>query len=409
MPCGKCVECVKKRQNDWKLRLLEECNNWNHLFFFTLTYSDEALPHSDLVNEETGEFPSTGRKSDVQGWLKRNRERYYREYGERLDMKYFISLEYSPDGQYVDRHGKVRNSTCRPHYHGLMFFDCDVYRIKPWFADWADEFGFVKVKEIVPTDSQPDWREHRSKVCNYVAKYTAKGEFQSRIDDIESGLIVKPFLLCSKNIGASYIDRMCSYHLPISDIPVDVISTMAAVERDFHRDYGKEWREKVELIRSLSFVADGKCKYKMPRYWADRIYGYAYYAKTYKYGKFNIKYAGPKCVLPEKHFCFFELQPAITLYSKEVYVKRYSRENWLSLALQYLVQCEHVAVYQRKLRAVAETIQTDDPIERDCIASRIVREREEAADLARYNYVKGSLYNFYNNARFKTPQLMYGQ
>lgn len=409
VPCGKCVECTKRRQNDWKLRLIEECNNWNHLFFFTLTYSEVALPHSDIYNLETGEFPSTGRKSDIQGWLKRNRERYFREYGERLDLKYFIALEYAPDGMYVDRQGKARQSTCRPHYHGLLFFDCDPNRIKQWFADWRKDFGFYKLKEIVPTDSCPDWREHRSKVCNYVAKYTAKGEFQSRIDDIEKGLICRPFLLCSKNIGLSYVDRMRDSHLPFKDEMLFTISTMDAVERDFHRDYGKEWKDKIEHIYSLSKVCDGEYRYKMPRYWYDRIYGYPYKQKILKYGKTNLKYAGSRVTLPKRHFCFFELQPSITYIAKEVFVKRFSRENWLSLALQYFVQCKYANRYQQQLQSVANSIQTDDIVHAFDIATGIVNAREDAAKLARYKEQRASLYNFYNKARFKTPELMYAQ
>lgn len=410
VPCGKCCECVKKRQNDWKLRLLEECNNWNHLFFFTLTYSDDSLPHSDVVNVDTGEFPSTGRKSDVQSWLKCNRERYYRKYGERLEMKYFISLEYAPDGYYIDRHGKTRHSTCRPHYHGLFFFNCDVNRIKPWFTDWANSYGFYKCSEIVPTDSEPDWRVHRSKVCNYVAKYTAKGEFQSRLDDIDAGRICKPFLLCSKNIGLSYVDRMRDYHLAGTHIPTDIVSSMASVSRDFHRDYGHYWFVEVEKIHSVSKVSDGQFQYKMPRYWSDRIYGYCYKQKRYIRGKFNLKiYTGQWDSESIKPFAKWRKEEPLTCYSRVAFVKRYSRENWLSLALQYLVQLRSDSEYKRKLRVIEETIQEDDPIRKSAIACDILSAREARAKMARYESVKGSLYNFYNNARFKTPELMCGQ
>ena len=410
MPCGKCVECTKKRQNDWKLRLLEECNNWNHLFFFTLTYSDESIPHSEYVNEESGEYPTTGRKSDIQSWLKLHRERYAREYGERLDMMYFITLEYAPDGHYVDRHGKTRQSTCRPHYHGLMFFNCDVNRIKPWFADWSDRFGFVKCSEIVPTDSEPDWREHRSKVCNYVAKYTAKGEFQSRIEDIENGLIVRPFLLCSKKIGSSYVERMRPYHLPFDNIGIDIVTTLEAVERDFNRDYGKALREKIKLVHLRSKVNDGTLAYKMPRYWRDRIYGYEYKQKRIIRGKSNLSiYVGswnPECLRP---FAYWRKEEPITTYSRTTYVKRYSHENWLSLALQYLVQCEFLTRSWELQRAVEQTIQEDDPKRKILLVDNEVLRRERAAQVARYNQCKGSLYNFYSNARFKTPELMMSQ
>lgn len=67
-PCGSCPECLKDKQNAYKLRLVEESRNWNYLYFFTLTYSDESLPRNDLGN-------STACVKDIQSWLKRFRIR----------------------------------------------------------------------------------------------------------------------------------------------------------------------------------------------------------------------------------------------------------------------------------------------------------------------------------------------
>ena len=49
-PCGKCVECLKRRQNDWKLRIVHESQYWSKLYFFTLTYNNDSLPCREQDN-----------------------------------------------------------------------------------------------------------------------------------------------------------------------------------------------------------------------------------------------------------------------------------------------------------------------------------------------------------------------
>lgn len=45
--CGKCLDCLRQYQQDWTVRLSEECNAWapDTVIFFTLTYADEHLPY----------------------------------------------------------------------------------------------------------------------------------------------------------------------------------------------------------------------------------------------------------------------------------------------------------------------------------------------------------------------------
>lgn len=86
VPCGKCLECLKDRQNSWKLRLMEESTNWDFLYFFTLTYSDENLPLTE-------DGLSTACKRDVQLWFKRFRVSFKRSHGFDFVGKYFICAE----------------------------------------------------------------------------------------------------------------------------------------------------------------------------------------------------------------------------------------------------------------------------------------------------------------------------
>lgn len=100
VPCGHCVECMKRRQNDWKMRITKECESWSHVYFFTLTYKDSKLPCNVCFEDVYDEvlyhgvkpaaelFASTidGAKvfstvdfEDVRNWLKRFRTSYERK------------------------------------------------------------------------------------------------------------------------------------------------------------------------------------------------------------------------------------------------------------------------------------------------------------------------------------------
>lgn len=242
LPCGKCCECLASRQNSWKLRLLEESSNWKYLYFFTLTYSDESLPLSDSGFSQVD-------KRHIQAWLKRFRTRYSRAVGVDAEFKYFIASEYAPDGYYTDRHGNYRRSTMRPHYHGLIFTDIPESIIRGTLLhDWRMNFGYFKLDRV------EFGREHSSSVANYVSKYCCKGCFASRADEIERGEINPTFNLMSKGIGSSYVDKNAEYHRCGSSLflPVD--------------------NDTLSKIIARRFVRDGSFKYRMPRYYADRIY-----------------------------------------------------------------------------------------------------------------------------------------
>lgn len=243
--CGKCPECLKDRQNSWKLRLVQECSQWSHVYFFTLTYSEESVPRNEFKR-------TSASVRDLQLWLKRYRINFRRMYGSDAVFKYFICAEYGPEGEYFYK-GKMRKSTMRPHYHGILFTHLPESLIMPLFREWQDEKGFYKVDEICKSTGRI--REERSSVANYVSKYCCKGEFASRAKEIEDGSIEKAFTICSKGIGSSYIGLFRNHHL--------------CGVRSLHL---KQPQSVVDSIISRRFVLDGSFRYKMPRYYADRIY-----------------------------------------------------------------------------------------------------------------------------------------
>lgn len=270
VPCGKCPECLARRQNDWKLRLMEESSNYSHLYFFTLTYADENLPITD-------EGLSTACKKDVQLWIKKFRMAFERSKGIKLSdyFKYFICAEYGPNG------------THRPHYHGLFMTDLDEVAINPLFDDWRNSKGFVHV------DSVPIVPDERQAVANYVSKYCCKGEFASRKEDIDAGKIENAWSCMSKGIGRSYVEN--------------------PVNRRYHRPFRREnetLRENLDVMIDRMCVSfstqNGTFTYAMPRYYRERLFQlyqpferYVYNPKLKKYEKKEVwRYASKNSVSP---------------------------------------------------------------------------------------------------------------
>lgn len=269
--CGKCLGCVKDRQNSWKIRLIEEAKDWNHVFFFTLTYRDSALPLNVL--RSSGLALSSARKSDVQGWLKRFRQNFLRMKMRQMNIpfkyasfpsvrdtcsfcgKYFICAEYGPNG------------THRPHYHGVLFTNHSYYEVFSLFSSWVSGFGHVKWSEL------PRKREHTSSVMNYVGKYCCKGEFSSRSCHIDFGLIEPAWSIMSKGLGASYLDRCDKLpddpylaKLQFHTKDLDVLSKYI-INLDKYK-----LNDVVRKTLDLRYYTDGSYKYKLPRYYVDRLY-----------------------------------------------------------------------------------------------------------------------------------------
>lgn len=297
-PCGKCSECLKQRQNSWKLRICEESKNWDNVFFFTLTYKPSALPYN--VNADTGEMYSTARKKHVQDWLKRLRERISRDYGSRLQMKYFICAEYGPNP----------NGTKRPHYHGIFLTNATYNDFMPSFKEWSDTYGRIEFKRVTNTKVGDSLESAKSRVANYVSKYCAKGQFESRLDDIKAGRIERAWFISSKNIGYSFITKNKQNYLSFVPSLVDVEGDWQLSDFDilYRNDPNNKIFEEVDKLIDNLKVFNGldNFGYRMPRYYRERI---LMAQKTY-YDK-------------------------IPFTNKVKKTKRYVAENFLSVAIAY--------------------------------------------------------------------------
>lgn len=171
--CGKCPECLKRKALGWTERLTQERYCWKYCVFFTLTYNDDNLPllksdkhkkyffdlshkhyHPDkgdlIVDRE--EILKTCKSrveaikcanwmdgqprgiaylsvGDAQRFIKRVRTTLQRtikrqiKYDKEHDIKTSVS-----DADYHLRYylcGEYGETTNRPHYHGLFFFNSE--------------------------------------------------------------------------------------------------------------------------------------------------------------------------------------------------------------------------------------------------------------------------------------------
>lgn len=165
VPCGKCVDCLKKKARDWRFRLgaetLHGCKRG--AIFVTLTFSDRFLPRDSVT---------------LGKYIRRFYDRFRKRYN--VSPRYWLITESGKDDRY----------THRLHLHGV-FFD------PPFFLSNSVHKSFTKMNRIL----RGLWKYGNTfvgyfsfKTCNYCLKYLLKS-FKFPDDN--------PEIYCSNNIGAS--------------------------------------------------------------------------------------------------------------------------------------------------------------------------------------------------------------
>lgn len=198
VPCGKCPDCTNSKRLEWRLRLYYEfrrCfDDGGFVLFDTLTYSEDfvpwfkdALTHDGLSSYLDYSFEDfrTFYYRDVTLFLKRFRKALKKELlslgVKDFQFKYFYCGEY----------GQSDNSTFRPHYHILLFFNGITYSSDTvckisdlvnscWCLGRTDNYNNFEYSSL------SSWLEHAvllpsscdnvrlQKVSSYVSKYVTK-------------------------------------------------------------------------------------------------------------------------------------------------------------------------------------------------------------------------------------------
>lgn len=184
--CGKCVGCLRDRQNTWIYRLQRARSEFKYSYFVTLTYDEKNVPLRIVadVQKQFDELDSivldSRDRDNIRMMLLKYRKdendsqfvRYVdyvkskgfydvvmslypldlTNYFKRLRKSLGFEVKYYSCGEYGDQFN-------RPHYHFIMFSNV---RIQPQIES-AWHFGIVDVKPV--TDSRISY------VTKYIMKY----------------------------------------------------------------------------------------------------------------------------------------------------------------------------------------------------------------------------------------------
>lgn len=177
--CGKCMECLKMKGNEWKVRLNEELRTSDtRCHFVTLTFSNESYKtlykkYFKDVDLNKVDIDNLIAKKGVRLFLERWRRRF------KKSVKHWLITELGHQG------------TENIHLHGLIWTNSSAEVIR---ERWG--YGFI-------WDSTEDKEGYVSeRTINYIIKYCTKLD--------EKHKTYKPIILCSSGLGKGYLKRIDS-------------------------------------------------------------------------------------------------------------------------------------------------------------------------------------------------------
>ncbi len=180
VPCGKCAECQQNLSNQWFQRAWQECKDLKgkgFLYFDTLTYADNTLPHMDDILDILPHEPCF-RPIDIRRFIESLRIDFKRKY--KSDFRYFISSEY----------GELKG---RPHYHVLFWVYSSIGPLE--FSSLVSSKWHFGITDGLPYKYPAYVLSHNCidgdavtanylRACRYVTKYVQKScKYDNDIDD----------------------------------------------------------------------------------------------------------------------------------------------------------------------------------------------------------------------------------
>lgn len=220
VPCGRCVDCKKRRVSGWSFRLAQEARIARSAHFVTLTYDDESVPHS-------GAGYQTLHKPDLQKFFKRLRKRHEKQErkSSRTQGRSSRTLDVSHRIKYYAC-GEYGSRTSRPHYH-VICFNSTPHDIEKAWAIRSVGLGNIHIGEV------------NGQTIGYTLKYISK---PATVPFWEGDDREPEFSLMSKALGKGYLTpQMVNWH-------------------------------KADILNRMFCTAEGGIKLSMPRYYKDKIY-----------------------------------------------------------------------------------------------------------------------------------------
>ena len=163
--CGKCIECMRQKALQWKIRLYEELKVQTFAYYVTFSFSPQAL--ADLMQETQLKECNAIAGIAIRRYLERWRKKY------KKSQKHWFITELG------------KNETERIHLHGIVFSEFEID--KDTFERYW-QYGNVDLGDYCNLQT-----------INYIAKYMVK------IDDKHKNYV--PEIYCSPGIGKAYTER----------------------------------------------------------------------------------------------------------------------------------------------------------------------------------------------------------
>lgn len=187
VPCGKCIECRRRRASDWRFRLHNEYryNPQSRFYFVTLTLSDDGLKRLlSQVDFEDGIFSY---KILVIKAVRLFLERYRKKYGRSL--RHLFVSELGEENGRIHIHGIIVAPNTKMKFHHFRK-GIPVYRSPEFDNLW--NYGFTYIEGCA------------ERCISYVLKYIMKKD--EKHPDFVSTLLVSP------GLGKEYVNKCGSWH-----------------------------------------------------------------------------------------------------------------------------------------------------------------------------------------------------
>ena len=374
VPCGKCVECAKKRQTAHAFRLYNRIKHNERIYHITLTYSNDTCPFQcvyQLVDKDTGEcmpccpsffvdkedtlcelrsqlptkkkgiyplmisqdfpnwfdestyyqrvFTPSLKRKDVVSAIKVCKILFKRKYAYTPELVYSFSGEYGPKSN-------------RPHYHCVFSSSQDISKFIALFNSyWQHKFGFTKCK-CIRHFNKKDNSDAFMIVARYISKYVCKGSYE--FSGAKLGFCEKGRVCQSMKMDTFAYDMLRPYHLAF-----DLFG-----EYDFNtfKTSSGESLSNVQIcmivneVRKRMFTPFGHSKISIPRYIKDKLF---YFTDSYgKKVKSSLSFLVSDCI--QRWYDSREVRKIDSLALGRGYSEAFSISNC----------CEETSLRLRKIR-----------------------------------------------------------
>jgi len=173
--CGVCMECMKQKANNWRLRITEDIKQHTNGKFITLTFSNES--YTELAKEIKADGYLLDNEIATLG-VRRFLERWRKKY--KKSLRHWLITELG------------QNGTENVHLHGIVYTD-DLEEVEKIWNSGKYPYGWI-------------WKGKKQghKIINYVSARTANyiTKYVTKIDQKHRNYKAK--ILCSPGIGANY-------------------------------------------------------------------------------------------------------------------------------------------------------------------------------------------------------------